>query len=50
MAGIKKVIIPAKNKDDLLEIPENAKKGMQFFPVDTLEDVMKLAIKNGRKK
>ncbi|MBN1479778.1 endopeptidase La [candidate division KSB1 bacterium] len=44
-AGIKKVILPAKNKDDLEEIPENAKKGMSFYPVDSLDEVFRLAIK-----
>ncbi|MBN1466268.1 endopeptidase La [candidate division KSB1 bacterium] len=44
-AGIQKVILPAKNKDDLEEIPENAKRGMTFYPVDTLDDVFRLAIK-----
>ncbi len=48
-AGIKKVIIPARNKQDLDEIPENAKKGMTFYPVETLDQVLDLAIK-GRNK
>ncbi|RPI03638.1 MAG: endopeptidase La [Calditrichaeota bacterium] len=43
-AGIKKVILPAKNQDDLDEIPENAKRGMQFFPVETLDQVFELAL------
>lgn len=44
-AGIKNVILPEKNKDDLDEIPENAKKGMTFYPVNSLEQVFELAIK-----
>lgn len=44
-AGIKKVILPAKNQDDLEEIPDNAKKGMTFCPVDTLDEVFRMAIK-----
>ncbi|HPG39281.1 MAG TPA: endopeptidase La [bacterium] len=48
-AGIKNVIIPARNKQDLEEIPENAKKDMVFYPVETLDQVLDLAIK-GRKK
>jgi ATP-dependent Lon protease len=43
-AGITKVIIPSKNQDDLEEIPANAKKGMEFFPVDTLDQVFELAV------
>ncbi|MDZ7369568.1 MAG: endopeptidase La [candidate division KSB1 bacterium] len=49
-AGIYKVIIPAKNQDDLSEIPEKVKKGMQFFPVDTLDQVFKLAIRSAGSK
>jgi len=48
-AGIKNVIIPARNKQDLEEIPDNAKKDMVFYPVETLDQVLDLAIK-GRKK
>ena len=44
-AGIKKVILPAKNKDDLEEIPENAKKGMKFFLAETIDDVWAQAIR-----
>jgi len=44
-AGIKKVVLPAKNKDDLEEIPENAKKGMQFFPAETIVEVWRQTIK-----
>jgi len=47
-AGLNKVILPAKNKDDLEEIPEHVKKNMQFFFAEKLEDVLALAIR-GRK-
>lgn len=44
-AGIKKVILPSKNKDDVDEIAENTKKGMTFYPVDTLDQVFEIAIR-----
>ncbi len=44
-AGIKNIVLPAKNMDDLEEIPENAKKNMNFFPVKMLEEVFNLSIK-----
>jgi len=44
-AGIKKVILPAKNKDDVEEIPEHNKKGMQFYPVESLDEVLELALR-----
>jgi ATP-dependent Lon protease len=45
-AGLNKVILPAKNKDDLEEIPAHVKKNMQFFFAEKLDDVLLLAIRN----
>jgi ATP-dependent Lon protease len=44
-AGIKNIILPARNKDDLEEIPENNKKNLEFYFVDTLDQVFNLAIR-----
>ncbi len=44
-AGIKKIILPARNKDDLEEIPENNKKNLEFYFVDTLDQVFEMAIR-----
>jgi ATP-dependent Lon protease len=49
-AGIKNVILPSKNRDDLEEIPANTKKQMKFHYVDSLEQVFKLALKKKRKE
>lgn len=49
-AGIKNVILPAKNKEDLEEIPENTTKDINFFFVERLEDVLDTALKNKRKR
>jgi ATP-dependent Lon protease len=46
--GIKKVILPARNSNDLAEIPENTKKSMEFFFVETLDQVFDIAIKKGK--
>ena len=43
--GIKNIILPAKNKDDLEEIPEDNKKGMNFYFVDKVDQVLDLAIR-----
>jgi ATP-dependent Lon protease len=40
----KHIIIPRQNLRDLDEIPDYVKKGMEFHPVDTFEDVLKLAL------
>jgi ATP-dependent Lon protease len=51
-AGITKVIIPEQNKKDLVEIPGDIRKKMDFFPVKDMDQVVKVAFnsKAGRKK
>jgi ATP-dependent Lon protease len=39
-AGIRKVVIPEKNKKDLTEIPQNVKRRLTFIPVRRMEDVL----------
>lgn len=41
---VKYIIIPKANLRDLDEIPENVKKGIQFFPVTRVEEVLKIAL------
>jgi ATP-dependent Lon protease len=43
-AGIKTVILPARNKKDLPEVPVEAKKGLKFKFVKTTSEVLKLAL------
>ncbi|NYC95807.1 ATP-dependent Lon protease [Clostridium acetobutylicum] len=40
-AGIKKVLIPNDNIDDLKDIPDEVKESLQIIPVKTIEDVLK---------
>ncbi len=47
-AGIRKVILPAKNRDDLDEIPDHARRDLSFFFVETLEEVLALALRRGK--
>lgn len=42
-AGINKVIIPAQNKKDLVEIPKDIRRKMEFFPVKDMDEVVKIA-------
>jgi ATP-dependent Lon protease len=44
-AGIKTVILPEKNKNDLEDVPEDLRKEMNFIFVDTIDDVIKNALK-----
>jgi ATP-dependent Lon protease len=43
-AGIKTVILPARNKKDLPDVPKEAKKGMKFAFVKNTNDVLKIAL------
>jgi len=43
--GIHRVIIPKRNKKDLEDIPRYIKKDMEFIPVETMDEVMRLALK-----
>jgi ATP-dependent Lon protease len=37
---IKEIIIPAQNEKDLADIPEHVKKGINFHPVQSMEEVI----------
>jgi ATP-dependent Lon protease len=43
-AGIKTVILPARNKKDLPEVPTEAKKGLKFAFVKNTDEVLKIAL------
>jgi ATP-dependent Lon protease len=42
--GIKTVILPQGNVQDLVELPEEVRKDMTFVPATTLDDVLKVAL------
>jgi ATP-dependent Lon protease len=48
--GINKVIIPNRNKKDLEDIPKYIKKDMEFVFAETMDDVLKVALKGGDNK
>lgn len=43
-AGSKTIIIPQQNKRDLVKIPDEIKKDIEFKPVATMDQVLKLAL------
>ena len=43
-SGIKTVILPQGNMQDLVELPEELRKDMTFVPATTLDDVLKVAL------
>jgi ATP-dependent Lon protease len=44
-AGIKTVILPEKNRNDLEDVPEDLRKEMNFIFVDTIDQVINNALK-----
>lgn len=44
--GVKTVLLPKRNMQDLDELTENIRKEMQFIPVEHLDDVLKLALED----
>ena len=47
--GIKTAIIPSENEKDLRDIPQNVKDGMKIIPVNTVDEVLKIALKSDLK-
>lgn len=43
-AGINKVILPKRNENNLEEIPENVKNGMEFYFVEDMDQVIEKAL------
>ena len=46
--GIKTVILPKRNEKDLEDVPKNVRKNMNFVFVETMDDVLKTALKRKR--
>jgi ATP-dependent Lon protease len=42
--GMKKVLIPEENAQDLAEIPDNVKSGLDILPVARMDDALKIAL------
>jgi ATP-dependent Lon protease len=42
--NIKTVLIPKENEKDLVEIPDNVKRGLEIIAVETVDDVLKHAL------
>lgn len=43
-AGITKVVVPKKNEKDLPEIPAEVKQGLDIYAVESVEEVLKVAL------
>ncbi len=42
--GITKVLIPKENEKDLADVPDNVKQGLEIIPVETVDEVLALAL------
>jgi ATP-dependent Lon protease len=47
--GIKKIIIPKRNKKDIEDIPKYIKKDMEFIFTDKMDQVLKISLKTDKK-
>jgi ATP-dependent Lon protease len=45
-AGIKHVILPKENEADLDDLPEEVRNALNFTCVDTLDEVLKIALES----
>ena len=45
-AGIKRLILPERCRKDMVDVPEQAKKEMEFLFVSTMENVLELALES----
>lgn len=43
-AGIRKVLIPMDNREDLMEVPEEIKEKLEIVPVENIEEVLSQAL------
>ncbi len=43
-AGLKRFVLPKKNVKDLVDVPGNVKKELQFVPVERMEEVLGAAL------
>jgi ATP-dependent Lon protease len=43
-AGVKTVLVPARNQSDIVEVPEEVKQLLQITPVETIDEVLDLAL------
>ncbi|HEY6573142.1 MAG TPA: S16 family serine protease, partial [Candidatus Eisenbacteria bacterium] len=44
-AGVKTIIIPKQNEKDLKELPESVRQGVTFRMVETMDEVLEIALK-----
>ena len=48
-AGLKRIVVPRDNEPDLEELPEETRKELSFFLVDSIGEVFDVAFGDGAK-
>src|SRR5947209_7999628 len=43
-AGVKTVLVPARNQSDIVDVPDEVKQLLEIKPVETIDDVLELAL------
>ncbi|HEX9282816.1 MAG TPA: endopeptidase La [Gemmatimonadales bacterium] len=43
-AGVKTVLVPARNQSDIIEVPDEVKELLEIKPVETIDEVLELAL------
>ena len=43
-AGVKKVLIPKENEKDLVDIPKKVREDIKIIPVESADEVLKIAL------
>jgi len=44
--GITNIIVPARNKKDILDIPKQVRQNLHFTYAESMEDILSVALKN----
>src|SRR2546423_1359797 len=43
-AGVKTVLVPARNRSDIVDVPDEVKQLLDIKPVETIDEVLELAL------
>ncbi len=43
-AGVKTVLVPARNRNDIVDVPDEVKQLLEIKPVETIDEVLELAL------
>ena len=43
-AGVKTVLVPARNQSDIVDVPDEVKQLLEIKPVETIDEVLELAL------